>query len=342
MSAPRDAAGRPRRARDGRGKLRQSGGRHFDPEQLKNSGSLQYVISAFLDDLMVRNYSPSTVRTRQELCLQFAEWCAERDIVAANAVTRPLIERYQRYLFHLRDKNGGALSVNYQSQRIAALQYLFRWAVRKNLVGANPAADIDRPRAVRRLPDCLTVDEVKTILEIPDLADPLGLRDRAILETLYSTGIRRSEAVKLSVYDVEISAGIVRVREGKGGKDRVVPIGQRALDWIKRWLEESRPALAPLGESALFLTKDGLPFQPEPLGQLVKKYLTAAGIRKQGACHLFRHTMATVLLNGGCDVRVIQEMLGHAKLDTTAIYTHVGIEHLKAAHAAHHPAENAD
>jgi integrase/recombinase XerD len=300
------------------------------------------LIRAHLDDLTVRNYSPATITSRRERLLQFAEWCADRDVIPAAQVHRALIERYQRHLFHLRDRRGQALSVNYQAQRIADLQYLFRWAVRKHLVGANPAADIDRPRPVRRLPDCLTVAEAERVLAVPDLLTPLGIRDRAILETLYSTGIRRTESVRLAIYDLDGDAGMLRVREGKGKKDRVVPIGARAVSWLRRWLNEVRPVFAPLGEAALFLTEDGRPFQPQPFGHLVKRYLTAAGIRKQGACHLFRHTMATALLNGGCDVRVIQEMLGHAKLDTTALYTHVGIQHLKAAHAAHHPAENGD
>jgi len=336
-----DAAGRKRRATDGRGRNRAAagGGRLPDPQLAQRPGSLVAVLVAWLQELTVRHYSPSTVRARQEMALQFAEWCAERDVLQAAQVTRPLVERYQSHLFHLRDDNGKALSVTYQSQRLACVQYLFRWAVRKGHVGANPAADIDRPREVRRLPAWLNPEEVAAILAAPDTQTPIGLRDRAILELLYSTGIRRTEAVRLGIYDLEATQGVLRINQGKGGKDRVVPIGTRALTWLQRYLDGPRALWAPLGEQRLFLTDSGRPFQPEPFGHLVRRYLTAAGIHKPGSCHLFRHTMATALLEGGCDVRLIQAMLGHAKLDTTAVYTHVGIAHLKRAHAAHHPAE---
>jgi integrase/recombinase XerD len=322
--------------------LRTNRGRAFDPVAVEQIGSLQNIIRAFLDDLAVRNYSPETIRTRREMCLQFAEWCAERDIIQAAAITRPLIERYQKHLFFVRDRAGKPLSINYQNQRIMAVQSVFRWAVRKHLVGANPAADIDRPRPVRRLPDHLTVDELLAVLAAPDTATPLGVRDRAILEVLYSTGIRRAECVRLTLHDIDHGRGVLRVIQGKGHKDRAVPIGSRAREWVQRYVNEVRSTVAPLGEVVLFLTEEGRPFQPDPLGQLVRKLLTAAGIHKTGSCHLFRHTMATHLVERGCDVRLVQEMLGHAKLDTTALYTHVGIAHLVAAHAAHHPAEDND
>jgi hypothetical protein len=133
MPAPRDAAGRPRKDRDGRGR-RRSEGRHFDPVQVQIRGSLAWLVRAYLDDLEARNYSPATIRTRREMCLQFVEWCAERDVAQASAVSRPLIERYQRHLFVLRTASGKALSVNYQIQRLAAVQFLFRWAVRRSLM----------------------------------------------------------------------------------------------------------------------------------------------------------------------------------------------------------------
>jgi integrase/recombinase XerD len=305
------------------------------------SGSLVAVIVAWIESLAVQHYSAATLRARQEMGLQFAEWCAERDVILVSQVTRPLVERYQAHLFYLREERSKKpLSVSYQNQRIACVQYLFRWAVRKGHVGANPAADIDRPRDVARLPDWLTPDEMAAILAVPDVGTPLGVRDRAILELLYSTGIRRTEAVRLGIYDLEASQGLLRINQGKGGKDRVVPIGDRALSWLHTYIDGPRALWAPLGEQRLFLTERGAPFQPEPFGQMVRRYLDAAGITKTGACHLFRHTMATQLLEGGCDVRLIQAMLGHAKLDTTAMYTHVGIGHLKRAHTAHHPAEN--
>lgn len=323
----------------GRSRAAAGGGRLPDAHLAQVPGSLVAVILAWLQELTVRHYSPATVRARQEMALQFAEWCAERDVLQAAQVTRPLIERYQAHLFHLRDTRGKPLTVTYQIQRLACVQYLFRWAVRKGHVGANPAADIDRPRDVRRLPCWLTPQEVAAIMAAPDIATPTGVRDRAALELLYSTGIRRTEAVRLGIYDVEASQGVLRIVQGKGGKDRVVPIGGRALDWLRRYIDGPRAQRAGLGEQCLFLTDQGRPFAPDRFGQMVRRYLTAAGIHKPGSCHLFRHTMATALLEGGCDVRLIQAMLGHAKLDTTAVYTHVGIAHLKAAHNAHHPAE---
>ena len=306
------------------------------------SGSLAWLLQAWLDALASLNYSPRTVHGRLAMGLQFCDWCDERAIVQAAQVTRPLIERYRLHLSQIRGKNNLPLSVNYQIQRLSAVQYLFSWAVRQNLIGANPAADVDRPRPVRALPDHLSRDEVAAVLAQPDTETALGLRDRAILELLYSTGIRRSEAVKLTLHDRDAQRRVLRIVQGKGMKDRYVPIGKRALLWLSRYEERSRAQLATPGTLALFVTADGGPFQPDPFGNLVRKLLQAAGVHKSGACHLFRHTMATDLLEGGCDVRLVQEMLGHAKLDTTAIYTHVGIEHLKAAHAAHHPAENAD
>jgi integrase/recombinase XerD len=300
---------------------------------------LAWLVRAYLDDLEARNYSPATVRTRREMCLQFVEWCAERDIAQASVVSRPLIERYQRHLFVLRTASGKALSVNYQIQRLAAVQFLFRWAVRRSLIGANPAADVDRPRPVRRLPEHLMADEVRSVLAVPDVASPLGLRDRALLETLYSTGIRRAECAALTLYDLDGDRGVLRVVQGKGNKDRFVPIGRQALHWIERYAREARVLVAGPGEAVLFLTEEGRPFRPDALGNQVRRLLTAAGITKPGSCHLFRHTMATNLVERGCDVRLVQEMLGHAKLDTTALYTHVGIGHLTAAHRAHHPAE---
>jgi integrase/recombinase XerD len=324
---------------DGRGRLRGDGGRHFDGTQLQTRGSLSWVLKAWLDDLETHNYSPNTITARREMGLQFVEYCAERDISQASAVTRPLVERYQRHLFQLRTAQGKRLSVNYQIQRISCVQYLFRWAVRRGHVGANPAADIDRPRPVQRLPEHLTSAEIDAVMAVPDTSTGIGLRDRAILEVLYSTGLRRSECAALTVYDINAERGVVRVTQGKGRKDRVVPIGQRARDWVTRYEAGPRADVAPLNENTLFLTDDGRPFQAYRLGNLVRRLLKAGGVTKPGACHLFRHTMATALVEGGCDVRLVQEMLGHVSLETTAIYTHVSVAHLTAAHQACHPAE---
>ena len=216
----------------------------------------------------------------------------------------------------------------------------FKWLSRNNHVLYNPASDLDMPRLGRRLPKhVLTVNEAEQIIAIPDVNTNLGLRDRAILETLYSTGIRRMEIINLSLYDVDYDRGTIMVREGKGQKDRMVPIGERALAWIGRYVHEVRPLLES-GDSeghTLFLTDRGKPFRDDEMTAQVRQYVDAADLGKRGACHLWRHTAATVLHDAGADIRFIQAFLGHARLQTTEIYTQVSIRQLKAIHSACHP-----
>jgi integrase/recombinase XerD len=177
------------------------------------------------------------------------------------------------------------------------------------------------------------------VLAQPDLTTPGGVRDRAMIEVLYSTGIRRSELAGLAVFDIDADRQTLLVRQGKGRKDRMVPIGERALAWVDRYLAEVRHVHATEpDDGVLFLTVDGTRFSLDRLTQLVRGYVERSGVNKQGACHLFRHTLATLMLEGGADIRYVQQMLGHADISTTQIYTQVSIRHLQAIHTATHPA----
>jgi integrase/recombinase XerD len=183
------------------------------------------------------------------------------------------------------------------------------------------------------------MEEAEAVLAQPDLSTPVGVRDRAMLETFYGTGIRRAELARLNWRDLDIDRKTLMVRQGKGRKDRMVPIGPRAIAWIERYLVDVRPRFASEPDDGiLFLTVDGTPFSLDRLTQLVRDYVKASGVDKEGACHLFRHTLATLMLEGGADIRYIQAMLGHAELSTTQIYTQVSIRALQAVHAATFPA----
>ncbi len=187
--------------------------------------------------------------------------------------------------------------------------------------------------------EILTCEEIETVLNQPDLETPFGLRDRAMMETLYSTGIRRLELVNLKIYHVDAVRGTLFIDQGKGQKDRVVPIGDRALAWIRRYQDEVRDELLiDPKEETLFITYLGKGFHPNKVTALIRNYIKQSGIGKSGACHIFRHSMATQMLENGADIRFIQELLGHACLDTTERYTHVSICKLKEIHKATHPA----
>jgi len=270
----------------------------------------------------------------------FTAWATARGLTKPEDVTRAVLERYQRWLYHYRKRTGTPLSVWSQHGRLVAVKGLFRWLTKQRALATNPAAELELPRVTaQRLPQPLTDAEITEVLAHADPTTPIGLRDRALLETGYSTGLRRMELIRLRLYDLDLARGVLVVREGKGQKDRVVPIGERAIAWLEKYLDEARPDfVAEPDEGTVFLTRTGRPFHPNHLSRLARDYLVAAGIAKKGACHLLRHTMATGMLEHGADVRVIQEILGHARLTTTQLYTRVSIRLLKAVHTATHPA----
>ena len=179
---------------------------------------------------------------------------------------------------------------------------------------------------------------MRAVLSVPDVSDALGVRDRAMLETFYGTGMRRGELAKLEITDLNAEWRTIRIRQGKGHKDRVLPVGERDLLWLERYLEQVRPRLVlDPGERALFLTSYGEAFNPDVISRKVSKFIKTAEIDRTGSCHLLRHTCATHMLEGGADIRFIQQLLGHEKLDTTAIYTEVSIVKLAEVHARTHP-----
>ena len=261
--------------------------------------------------------------------------------MCSSDLTKPILERYQRHLYYYRKPDGKPLTLGTQHSLLAPIKTFFKWLAQENHLLYNPASELVLPRQPKRLPrDILSVDEVETILGTPDHTTPGGLRDRAILETLYSTGLRRMELPALKTYDIDLHRAIVIVREGKGRRDRIIPIGERALAWVEKYLNESRPQLLlHQHEEALFLNDYGDPLPRDALARKVKRYMDRAGIKKTGSCHLFRHAMATHMLDNGADTRFIQAMLGHADLATTQIYTHVSIEKLREIHTATHPAK---
>ena len=302
---------------------------------------LNRYLASFLEWSAARALSDQTLETRENALRRFIAWCDERDLTRPQDVTLPILERYQRYLYHYRKPNGEPLTFGTQQTLLVPLKAFFQWATRERHLLYNPASELLLPRLPRRLPKhILSVADIESLISQPDIATPSGLRDRAMLETLYSTGIRRMELAQLELYDLDTRGGALTVRGGKGGRDRVVPLGVRACAWLDRYLEEVRPLLV-TGHDAgrCFLTDFGEPFEKNRLGDLVKRYIERAGFKVIGSCHLFRHAMATHMLENGADIRYIQAILGHNDLDTTAIYTQVSIHKLKEIHAATHPAK---
>jgi integrase/recombinase XerD len=232
-----------------------------------------------------------------------------------------------------------SLSPGTQAQRLVAVRQFFIWLVKHGRVPFSPAESLEMPRPDRRLPEAtLSAPEASAVMRIPDVSRPLGLRDRAILEVFYSCGLRRAELIDLAEADVDFGRATVFVRHGKGAKDRYVPIGERALFWLRLYLGYARPQLAgDVVSDRLFITSNGTPICPDWLCRRVRLYFAAAGVAKRGSCHLLRHSVATLMLEGGADIRYVAEMLGHARLETTQRYTRVSIDRLRAVHAASHP-----
>lgn len=296
-------------------------------------------MNAHFEWMGVRGYSAETVSGSRTAIRRFIAWCDERGLNQPAHISKQILERYQRHLFYHRKADGKPMALGSQAACLAPLKLWFKWLARENHILYNPASELELPRQGRQLPrTILSIREVEAILAEAAGDGPLFVRDRALLELLYSTGLRRMEAAKLAVYDIEFDRRLVMVREGKGRRDRVVPIGARALAWMDKYVLEARPQLLATDHTTLFVTDYGQPVTPEFVAIRVRKYMDCAGIHKPGATHLLRHACATHMLEGGADVRYLQAMLGHENLETTAIYTHVAIDKLQAIHEATHPA----
>ncbi|MGD1053670.1 MAG: site-specific tyrosine recombinase XerC [Candidatus Dormibacteria bacterium] len=308
-----------------------------DPVDLRG---MHRAISEFCEWMRMTNYAERTAETRQVYLTWFAAWLEERGITRPAEVTKPILERYQRSLYHHRKVDGRPLSFGFQYAQLVALRTFFRWAARTNRILYNPASELELPRLEHRLPQyVLSAPEVETVLSTADVGSPLGLRDRAMMEVLYSTGMRRMELIGLHLVDLDGERGTIRIRQGKGHKDRMVPVGERAVAWCDRYLAEVRPSyVVEPDEGTLFLSAEGGAFTPNRMSALVRGYVDRAQLGgKRGSCHLFRHSCATLMLEGGADIRYIQQLLGHADLSTTQIYTQVSIRRLQQVHAATHP-----
>ena len=306
--------------------------------------ALASTIAAYLAAAEAQGYAVSTLASRRLHLRQFDAWCDARGLLAPEEITPGVLERYRSWLYHLPQADGAPLAWATQANKLTAVRMLLAWATRTHRITINPAAELELPTLPKRLPRAvLSQSEMERVLMEPDLTTALGLRDRAILEVLYSTGIRRMELVGLDYTDLDAERGTLLVREGKGRKDRLIPIGERAIQWTHQYLDRVREHLMHRARRtperrALFLNARGQRIRPTRLTDRLHQYLLSAGIEKPGSVHIFRHTMATLMHDGGADIRDLQEMLGHAQLSTTEIYTHVSIERLKAVHTRTHPA----
>jgi len=294
--------------------------------------SLDVGIQQFLDHLRVeRELTPATVEAYGRDLAGFAHFASGRTISRADAVGPVDV---LDFLVHLNERK---LSARSQARRLVALRQLFRFLKSERLVTVDPTEDIDLPRFGRKLPDYLTVDEVDRLLVAPDRRTARGLRDAAMIEVLYATGLRVSELVKLRMRDLNFDAGYL-MATGKGRKERLVPVGEAALGAVRAYVEGARSTFA--GTRAidtLFLTHHGRAMTRQGFWKLLGRYARAAGIRKPISPHKLRHSFATHLVERGADLRAVQAMLGHADIGTTEIYTHVSRRHLRTVYDRFHP-----
>ncbi len=293
----------------------------------------------YLQDLVLKNYSQNTIYTYGLRLNTFLEWSDERALSLAASITAEHIERYRRYLYQYCYKEKRIKAVTQKNHLLVIKQY-FAWLTRSRWIVINPTADMALPKIPYQLTHrLLSQAEIKRFIDVIDLGSKTGLRDRSIIETLYSTGIRRAELINLEIDDIDIADGMVLVRLGKGNKDRRIPIGDRALHWLDRYLSDWRPDCPRASMSnTLYLSEKGYKTRDGDIGKRIREYKAKAQINKPGGCHLFRHAMATHMLDNGADIRHIQEMLGHSNLSSTQIYTKVSNQQLKDVHRQTHPA----
>ena len=291
------------------------------------------LLDEFCDTLWLEDgLARKTLASYRSDLLKFAHWLREKHSKSLLDARQQDIEEYLAHQVLV-----AKAKARTTSRGLSSLKRFFRFEMRQGKIKADPTLRIDAPKLPRSLPKSLTEGDVESLLDAPQVEKPLGLRDKTMLETLYAGGLRVSELVSLTIPQVSLDMGVVRVL-GKGAKERLVPLGEEALTWIGRYLDEARPDLLNGKVSdALFVTARGRPMTRQGFWYLLRRYCAQAGLAATTSPHTLRHAFATHLLNHGADLRVVQLLLGHADISTTQIYTHVARERLKQLHAKHHP-----
>ena len=284
------------------------------------------MLDAFCDALWLEDgLAKNTIESYRTDLLQFLGFLKDKDLTA--------VADTDLFAF-LASRKGKATSA---ARMVSTLKRFYQYCLRERRISADPTLKLDPPKRVPRFPKTLSEHDVEALLAAPDTATDLGLRDRAMLETLYATGLRVSELVALKTFEVNLNAGVVRVM-GKGSKERLVPLGEEAVDWLQKYLSSCRDSLLGKRKSdAVFVTARGGGMTRQAFWQLIGRYGARAIPGKKLSPHMLRHAFATHLINHGADLRVVQMLLGHADISTTQIYTHVARERLKALHTKHHP-----
>ena len=289
-------------------------------------------IDQFIDSLWAqKGLAELTLSAYQQDLTQFSRWLAPRNSSLSAAQQTDI----QQFLGERFERGSSARS---NARLLSTLKQFYRHLVRLGQRQDNPTALVSAPRIHRSLPQAMNERDVEKLLQAPDLASDYGMRDRCMLELMYSSGLRVSELVGLQLNQVNTRLGLVRL-VGKGSKERVVPVGEEALHWLQRYLQQTRPALQVTAaiNDALFLSSRGTAITRQAFWQNIKKHLLTAGVKTVFSPHSLRHDFATHLLNHGADLRTVQMLLGHSSLSTTQIYTHIAQTRLQSIHAQHHP-----
>lgn len=291
------------------------------------------LVENFLNYLSVeRSLSRNTIISYRADLEKYVKYLKSSNINSLSEATRKNIGDF---MFGLKGAGLSAVSI---ARNLAAIKVFYRFLVRERILAADPSSLLDSPKLWKKIPDVLSSLEVESLLGAPDLKTTRGLRDKAILELMYAAGLRVSETVNIKIQDLNFDAGFLRCI-GKGSKERIVPLGRESISAIKKYLENARPKLAreKSADSFLFLSRLGKKISRQSFWKLIKYYAACAGIKKDIRPHTLRHSFATHLLERGADLRSVQEMLGHADISTTQIYTHIDKNRLKMIHKNFHP-----
>lgn len=299
---------------------------------------MENYLNDYLRHLSVsRGFAQGTIRGQKNILLHFFKFLTQREITSLAAVTEKLIQKYTLNLYDYRQENGRALSRETIRHRLTVVCLFFRFVVKRGVLLVNPTRNIIFPKKEKRLPrTVLTADEMQKVLTGIKAHTFAGLRNRAMAELLYSSGLRRRELLNLCVSHIDLGKGLLQVHQGKGGKDRVIPVSDRAVYWLRRYLDKRREIVR-TEKDLVFIAANGFPLDYSALDRIIGGAVHAADIGKHGGCHLFRHTCATLMVANGADLRSVQELLGHVNAETTTIYTRVTAADLREVYRKFHP-----